>query len=121
KQVLEPGTPVLEGVMANGRTVGMLGRKGVTHHQDVLAVLEAPELFAFYDTFFEEPSRTFDYKWLRGVGNEEYTGAHMDIVYMGRGSRRLYTCWIPFGDIPVAHGTLAMCVGSHRDAGFQRV
>ena len=25
---------------------------------------------------------------------------------MGRGSRRLTTCWIPFGDIPIEQGTL---------------
>ncbi len=32
---------------------------------------------------------------------------------MGRGSTNLHTTWIPFGDIPVDHGTLAMCVGSN--------
>ena len=28
---------------------------------------------------------------------------------MGRGSRRLTTCWIPFGDIPIEQGTLLVC------------
>lgn len=114
QQALVPNTPVLEGVMpSGGKTVHMMGRKGIAHHPDVLAVLESEELLTFYGSFFGEDATTFNYKWLRGVGNEEYTGAHFDFVYMGRGSDRLYTTWIPFGDIPVHQGTLAMCVGSN--------
>lgn len=121
RETLEPGKPVLEGVMRANKNVGMMGRKGVTHHPLVRNVLEAEELFRFYEGFFNEPVLTFDYKWLRGVGQEEYTGAHMDTVYMGRGSTRLMTCWIPFGDIPISQGTLAIVPGSHRHPGFQKV
>jgi hypothetical protein len=81
---LVPDTPLLEGVM--GRSPKMMGRKGIQHHPDVLAVLEGDELFRFFERFFSAPAITFKYKWLRAVGNEEYTGAHMDFVYMGRGS-----------------------------------
>ena len=46
----------------------------------------------------------------------------MDRVYMGRGSQKLLTCWIPFGDLPVNLGGLAVCEGSHRlDGGFKRL
>ena len=31
------------------------------------------------------------------------------------------TVWIPFGDIPIAHGTLAVCEASHRLESFARV
>ena len=31
--------------------------------------------------------RTFDFKWLRGVHREAFTGAHVDNVYMGRGTK----------------------------------
>jgi hypothetical protein len=114
QNALVPNTPVLQGVMPNGgKTVHMMGRKGIVRHPDVLAVLESEELTNFFDRYFNEPSVTYNYKWLRGVGNEEYTGAHFDFVYMGRGSTNLHTTWIPFGDIPVEHGTLAMCVGSN--------
>jgi hypothetical protein len=109
---LVPDTPVLEGVMG-GRSPQMMGVKGIAHHEDVLAVLEGDELTGFYDAYFGEPSTTYHYKWLRGVGNEEYTGAHYDFVYMGRGSTNLHTTWVPFGDIPIDQGTLAMCVGSN--------
>ncbi|MCC6683057.1 MAG: phytanoyl-CoA dioxygenase family protein [Phycisphaeraceae bacterium] len=119
---LVEGEPVLEGVMPkSGRTVPMMGRRGITHHEDLRAVFEGDELFEFFRGYFTEPAVTFDYKWLRGVGNEQFTGAHYDIVYMGRGSQRLHTCWIPFDDLPVEKGTLAMCVGSHVDPGFEKL
>lgn len=119
---LEPGSRPLDGVMGQyGKSVGMMGRKPITHADEVKAVLEGEELFGFYETFFGEPTRTFDYKWLRAVGNEEFTGCHYDVVYMGRGTGNLYTAWVPFGDIPIEHGTLAICVGSHNDPGFQKL
>lgn len=121
-QALTPDTPLLEGVMPKGgRSVPMMGRKGIAHHPDVLAVLESEELFDFFATFFGEPALTFSYKWLRAVGNEQYTGAHYDFVYMGQGSPHLHTAWIPFGDIPIEQGVLAMCVGSHNLPSFARI
>ena len=43
----------------------------------------------------------------------------MDNVYMSRGSKNLITTWIPFGDIPMEMGTVAVCEGSHRLPGFK--
>jgi hypothetical protein len=80
---------------------------------EVLALLEAPRLFAFFGAFFGEPALTFDEKWLRAVGHGEFTGLHYDNVYMGRGSARLHTVWTPLGDLPLEMGTLAVCAGSH--------
>lgn len=119
---LTPGTPVLEGVMPRGgRSVGLMGRKGITHHPDVRAVLEAAELFDFFSRYFEEPALTFDYKWMRAVGHEQFTGAHYDVVYMGRGSERLHTTWIPMGNTPIEQGVLAVCEGSHNHPSFEKV
>lgn len=122
QEALTPGTPVLEGVMPKGgRSVPMMGRKGIAHHEDVAAVLESDELHAFFATYFGEPALTFNYKWLRAVGNEQYTGAHYDFVYMGQGSANLHTVWVPFGDVEIEQGTLAMCVGSNRLPAFDRL
>jgi hypothetical protein len=122
RDALVPNEPVLEGVMPKGgRSVPLMGHKQITHHPAVLDVLEGPEVFGLFDSFFGEPSATLDYKWLRGVGNERFTGAHYDVVYVGRGSSRLHTIWIPFGDLQVEQGTLAMCVGSHNDSGFEKL
>lgn len=121
-QALTPNTPLLEGVMPKGgRGVPMMSRDGIVRHPDVLNVLENERLFEFFEGYFGEAALTFPFKWLRGVGNEAYTGAHMDTVYMGRGSERLHTVWIPFGDIPVEQGTLAMCAGSNHLPEFERM
>ena len=122
KEALTPNTPVLEGVMPKGgRSVQMMGRKGIAIDPDVMDVVESDELFQFFERYFGEPALTFNYKWLRAVGNEEYTGAHMDTVYMGQGSANLHTVWIPLGDIDVEQGTLAMCVASNRLETFARI
>jgi len=121
-KVLSPDTPILEGVMPKGgRGVRMMGTQGIAQHEDVLAVLENPILFTLFETLFDEPATTFPYKWLRGVGNEAYTGAHYDYVYMGQGSPRVHTMWVPFGDLTVDHGTLAMCAGSHKLDSFAKL
>ena len=122
RKLLTPGTPVTEGVMPpDGRGLHMPGIGGLAHHPATLAVFEHPDLFRFFETWFGEPALSFHYKWLRAVGNERYTGAHMDYVYMGRGSRRLHTVWIPLGDIPVEQGTLAVCAGSQRLDSYARI
>ena len=121
-QVLSPDTPFLDGVMpAGGRSLRMMGRKGIVSHPDIVALLENQSLYNFFQTYFEEPAISFNYKWLRAVGNEEYTGAHMDTVYMGQGSSRLHTVWIPIGDIDVEQGTLAMCTGSNQLESFAKI
>lgn len=121
-EAMEPGSQPLEGVMGqHGKSVSLLGRKAITQHPAVLAVLEAPELFAFYEKLWHEPVLTFDYKWLRAVGHEQATSCHYDVVYMGQGTERLRTCWIPFGDVNIEQGVLAICEGSHNQPGFEKL
>ena len=122
REVLAQGTAVLEGVMPKGgKTINLLGKRGITHQRDVLRVLEAPELFSFFSGLYGEDPSTYGYKWLRAVGNEQFTGAHCDVVYMGRGSERVNTVWIPLDDIPIAKGTLAVCEGSNHLDGFAKL
>lgn len=97
------------------------GRKAVSHEPDMLRVLEGEPVFAFFERFFEEPVRTFDYKWIRAVRPGESTGSHYDVVYMGRGSGRLHTIWTPLCDVPIKRGPLALCLGSHSLPGFEKV
>jgi ectoine hydroxylase-related dioxygenase (phytanoyl-CoA dioxygenase family) len=122
QQALVPNEPVLEGVMpSGGKSVPMMGHKGITSVPQVRRVLAAPELFTIFEQVFDGPALTFDYKWLRAVGNEQYTSAHYDIVYMGRGSARLHTTWIPLGDFNVQQGTLAMVAGSHDAPSYEKL
>ena len=122
QRVLEPNEPALDGVMpAGGTGINLMGLKKVTHHPDVLRVLEAPELFELYSRLFGASPLTYDYKWLRAVGNERYTGSHFDWVYMGRGSQNVHTVWIPMGDTTIDHGTLAVVPGSQSSESFAKL
>ena len=68
-------------------------------------VLEGERLREFFEEhIFGEKVTTFDFKWLRVMPREKFTGCHVDSVYMSRGTQRLLTTWIPFGDIPVGNG-----------------
>jgi hypothetical protein len=119
---LVKGEPLLEAVMPrSGREVRMTGQSAITHHPSALAVFENRKFFDFFKGFFEEDALTYDYKWLRAVGNENFTGCHYDTVYMGRGSQNVHTVWIPIGNIPVNQGTLAILEGSHNLESFARL
>jgi hypothetical protein len=77
-------------------------------------VIFGPEIAGFYAKLFGEPVRHFDYIWLRLMGPGLGTPCHCDTVYMGRGSRDLLTCWIPYGEVPLDVGGLMILEGSHR-------
>ncbi len=112
---IDTSHPLDEAVIApNARGAFLGGAKAVTHTPEFLAVVEAPELMQFFSDFLGAPALTFNYKWLRAVGHGDFTGAHYDIVYMGRGTTKLYTVWTPLGDVPFEKGPLAILEGSHR-------
>ncbi len=113
--------PLAQGVARKEARGGFLGGKSVTRDPAFLNLVESPEVMSFFAHFLETDVLTFDFKWLRAVAPGDYTGAHFDIVYMGRGTHNLYTCWTPITDVPYALGPLALLVGSHRGEGFERV
>lgn len=107
--------PLEEAVIAEGGRGAFLGgARAVTHTPEFLAVVESPEVMQFFSEFLGAPAITFSYKWLRAVGRGDFTGAHYDIVYMGRGTTNLYTLWTPLGGVPLEKGPLAVLEGSHR-------
>lgn len=84
-------------------------------------VVESDRIRRFMTTIYGGEALTFDFKWMRVVGPGDFTGAHYDVVYMGRGSQGVLTVWTPFGDIAYENGPLAVVPGSHRSDGFARV
>lgn len=85
------------------------------------AVVESERIRRLMEVLHGGEALTFAYKWLRVVGPGDFTGAHYDVVYMGRGSPGLLTVWTPFGDLGYGHGPLAVVPGSHRAEGFAPV
>jgi hypothetical protein len=94
------------------------GVNGTTHAPSVAAVLEGDPLRRVVSLLLNETStnvRTFDYKWLRAMPREAFTGVHVDSIYMNRGSRDLITAWIPFNENATMElGALALLKGSHK-------
>jgi hypothetical protein len=114
--------PLEEGVVREGARGGFMGgSKVLTRDPIFLNLVESPEIMGFFAHFLQGDSMTYDYKWLRVVGPGDFTGAHYDIVYMGRGTQNVFTCWTPITDVPYEMGPLALLVGSHRSEGFERV
>jgi hypothetical protein len=70
-------------------------------------------IMEFFGRFLGERARSFDHIWVRRVTPGGATGCHYDVVYMGRGSSRLYTAWIPVGDVTFDLGPLAILEKSH--------
>ena len=84
-------------------------------------VVESERIRRFMEGIYGGEALTFTYKWMRVVGPGDFTGAHYDVVYMGRGSMGVLTVWTPFGDLGYEHGTLAVVPGSQRLPGFHKV
>ncbi|HEX8372272.1 MAG TPA: phytanoyl-CoA dioxygenase family protein [Chthoniobacterales bacterium] len=59
---------------------------------------------------------TASFVWLRAMGIGKGTPPHCDIVYMGRGTHRLYTAWIPYGPVSYELGGLMLLEKSHLQA-----
>ena len=125
--VLQPGS---DSVLLEACGLGCLpmleGANAVTADARVAGVLEGAPLRAAVGALLgESPEalRTFDYKWLRAMPRALFTGAHVDAVYMARGSPRLLTCWIPMEPAATLElGALALYRGSHAaPGGLQRL
>lgn len=86
-----------------------------------LQVVESERIRSFMQGIYGAEALTFTFKWVRVVGPGDFTGAHYDVVYMGRGSLGVLTVWTPFGDLGYEHGTLAVVPGSQRLPGFARM
>ena len=77
------------------------------------SVLYSGAMMSFFRNFLGEEVRHFDFTWFRAVPPGAGTASHCDVVYMGRGTSRLYTAWTPIGDIPLETGGLMILEGSN--------
>lgn len=118
---------VLDSRCGRGCVPFMEGRNTLTHCPEVKAVLEGERPKNFFRHLLCGEGKllgdvkTFDFKWLRGVHREGFTGAHVDNVYMGRGTSELLTMWTPFGDVSLDMGCLAVVEASHTAPQFKQL
>ena len=113
---IKPGTPVEDGIAAqDGQSYGFFREVEVSHSPEVLAVVNGPHTFDFYEKYFGGPVLTFDKRWLRAMGKGGSNFFHYDSAYVGRGTHNRVTMWSALTDTPLTNGPLIICLGSHRD------
>ena len=109
--------PLMDGVAKREVAVSAISMNGLSKKNEPLhrALFGGP-MIAFYERFLGGPVRPLDFTWhrVKTSGTETATSPHYDIVFMGRGTKNLYTSWTPLGDIPKQMGGLMILENSHR-------
>jgi Phytanoyl-CoA dioxygenase (PhyH) len=77
-------------------------------------LLYGERVMSFYQLLLGGLVRHYDFTWFRPIGPGRGTAPHCDLVYMGRGTRQVFTMWVPFGDVPIELGGLMILEGSHK-------
>jgi hypothetical protein len=110
---LAPGTDPMDAIIR--KDAESTFRPDLTENNaPLLRLLYSGAMMAFYENFFGEPVRHYDFTWLRAMTPGLGTRPHCDVVYMGRGTReKLLTAWTPLGDAPISLGGLMILEGSH--------
>jgi len=113
--ILDGRYPAYEGVVKPDHTISFMPQlaKG---NQPLMKLLYEGAMMDFYRRFLGGPVRHYDFTWFRAKtpGTRTATQPHYDVVYMGRGTRRLYTSWTPLVDVPWEMGGLMVLENSHR-------
>jgi ectoine hydroxylase-related dioxygenase (phytanoyl-CoA dioxygenase family) len=79
----------------------------------LMQVLYDGAMIQAFEKLLEHEVRHYDFTWVRAVAPKRGTPPHMDVVYMGRGTKKLYTAWTPLSDIPLEMGGLLVLERSH--------
>eukprot|EP01098_Paradermamoeba_levis_P006483 TRINITY_DN2689_c0_g1_i1.p1 TRINITY_DN2689_c0_g1~~TRINITY_DN2689_c0_g1_i1.p1 ORF type:complete len:351 (-),score=111.37 TRINITY_DN2689_c0_g1_i1:136-1059(-) len=120
KEMIEP-TEDFEKLKIKPSKNHLSGVQELCKTERIKRVLEGIELENIFKTLFGDEVLTYSFKWMRAVPTNDWTGCHMDVVYMGRGTQKVLTCWVPFTDVPLEKGPLAVCRGTHSLPAFQKI
>jgi len=112
---LDPNYPVFDAAAIPGSTLKFKPEFTVGN-QALAKVLYSGSMIEFFTRFLGGPILHFNYTWLRTISPGVGTAPHCDIVYMGRGTKALYTTWVPLGDISYDIGGLMILEKSHLQA-----
>lgn len=110
--VLMPGSNPSEAI-ANPRCSRNIAPDVANSCDELEGLLYEGRMIEFFARFLGGDVRHFDYTWLRTIPPGHGTPSHCDIVYMGRGTPRLYTAWTPLGDVGFDLGGLMILEGSN--------
>jgi hypothetical protein len=114
--LLDPDAPVEAGRIHPDRGTETFDMSGSswTHYPNLRELTDGDDVMAFFERLLGERPLSLDRKLGRAKARGEFTGFHVDSVFVGRGTDDLYTVWRPIGDCPLERGPLVVCPGSHR-------
>lgn len=109
---IDPEQPLMDAIFdpdsaldqVNLRAFSESVRTGMAYEHVVLH----PNLLALYRNLLGCEPRSYDMRWPRFARPGEGCGFHYDGPYMSRGSKRLYSSWIPLGDVSRREGGLML-------------
>ncbi|HWC03829.1 MAG TPA: phytanoyl-CoA dioxygenase family protein [Methylomirabilota bacterium] len=113
-------SPAVEGISTGqsrrAESVRDLGAfwKSVSEGPALRRVTHGPRLGAVLARIAGVPVRAHDYMFLRAAPLGRTTGLHFDYPFFTRTTERVYTTWVPLGDVPATDGPLVIVEGSHR-------
>lgn len=111
--LLDPEYPALDAISADN--IDIKFRPDLTQDNPALQrLLYQNKMIEFFTGFIGGAVRHFDFTWFRAISPGKGTYPHCDIVYMGRGTHRLFTAWVPMGNVPLELGGLMILENSHR-------
>jgi hypothetical protein len=113
KKMLREGSDPMDCLIRPGQDTGF-DISLAKDNAPLMKVLYDGPMMAVCEQLIGGPVLHFDYTWFRAVAPNRSTPPHMDIVYMGRGTQRLYTAWTPIGDVPLETGGLLVLERSHK-------
>jgi hypothetical protein len=120
---LVPGHDPLLGVVKPSAAVGLAGgrlEKLFDNWHAIHDVLYTGPMMSFFEQFFGEAVRHYDYTWTRQMNPGQGSKLHSDVVYMGRGTHELFTAWTPMGDNGLDQGGLILLEGSNNHKGLAK-
>lgn len=111
---LDPAYPVEDGVLRPDADELGLWQSYPSSSDALMSVLRGEPLMSFFAGILGGEVRSYDFVWLRDQARSHGVEPHCDLVFMGRGTPDVLTCWTPFGDIPLGGGGLMLLEDSHR-------
>lgn len=111
---LEPGTDPMLAIPRRSGEGSYFWAELAEGNGPLLDVLYSGPMMAIFERLLGGTVRHYDFTWMRAVTPGGGTAPHCDVVYMGRGTKNLYTAWTPLGDIPRSVGGLIVLEGSHK-------
>jgi hypothetical protein len=111
---LDPAHPLEDGILRPDAADLGLTQEYPMSSAVMRSVLQGERMTALFAGLLGGDVRTYDFIWLRHQPRSHGVAPHCDLVFMGRGTPDVLTCWTPFGDIPLGAGGLMLLEDSHR-------